>query len=49
MKVTYFKQSDNGCDYYRAVLPMTACKQAGAFEEVNERTPVNIADRKSVV
>ena len=43
MKVTYFKQSDNGCDYYRAVLPMTACKQAGAFEEVNERTPVNIA------
>lgn len=43
MKVTYFKQSDNGCDYYRAVLPMTACKQAGAFEEVNERTPANIA------
>lgn len=43
MKVTYFKQSDNGCDYYRAVLPMTACKIAGAFEEVNERTPANIA------
>ena len=43
MKVTYFKQSDNGCDYYRAILPMTACKQAGAFESVAERSPSNIA------
>lgn len=32
MKVTYFQNTDGGCDFYRAIIPMEAANKNGGFK-----------------
>ncbi len=41
MKITYFVQSEGGCDYYRAISPLDTAGRYGAAE-VERRTPLNV-------
>lgn len=41
MKVAYFKNTDGGCDFYRAVLPMEAAERHGAIK-AESLWPANI-------
>jgi glycosyltransferase involved in cell wall biosynthesis len=41
MKIAYFKNSDGGCDYYRALLPMETIK-AQRMAQVESLWPANI-------
>lgn len=41
MKIAYFKNSDGGCDYYRAVLPIQTAKKNGSMQ-AESLWPANI-------
>jgi glycosyltransferase involved in cell wall biosynthesis len=41
MRVTYFVQTEGGCDWYRAILPLDTATRYGSLEAVR-RTPLNV-------